>query len=170
MSSFTINNLWANTVTFDLDQFKSNLFISLIFTNDYKLCTGIGYDIEKILFRVLFTMNFWNCKKTLVDDLTDYSSTWTGYNAKYFEDCSSSSSAEIIIFEKEYAEAVEDAIFYGTVDATSIKYCRSLFGVSSSALDADNKVIENDTATLFKEMAYNMLFNWVTVQYPGSLE
>jgi len=103
VSSFTINNLWANTVTFDLDQFKSNLFISLIFTNDYKLCTGIGYDIEKILFRVLFTMNFWNCKKTLVDDLTDYSSTWTGYNAKYFEDCSSSNNAEIIIFEKEYA-------------------------------------------------------------------
>lgn len=81
VSSFTIANVWASDVTVDLDQFKANLFISTIFTNSRNLCLGIGYDIEKILFRVYFAMKFWNCKKTLIDDLTDYDSNFTGFNA-----------------------------------------------------------------------------------------
>jgi len=51
---------------------------------NFQLCPGMGVENETILLKVLWTMKFWNCSKTLVDDLADFSSTWTGYEAKYF--------------------------------------------------------------------------------------
>ena len=82
-----IQNYWVNNLAFDIDLFKSNLFISLIWNENLKLCPGIGWDSEKILLRILYDMKFWNCEKTVLNDLKDYSSTWTGYDAKYFENC-----------------------------------------------------------------------------------
>lgn len=153
-----------NTVTFDLDQFKANAFISLIFNENFEVCPGIGWEAERVLFRVLYTMKFWNCDKTLIDDLADYSTTWTGYDAKYFEDCTESNDEEIILFEKEYREALEDQMFYGTVDAKSVKFCRGLFGTSSLA--GPGASAEKDPAMLLAKLAYKTFFNWTVGAYP----
>jgi hypothetical protein len=85
ISKFHLQNIWSNSLTVDLDRFKTNYFISLIFNEDYGICPGFGFERQKVLLRVLWTMKFWNCQKTLIDDLADYSATWTGYDAKYFE-------------------------------------------------------------------------------------
>jgi len=73
-------------------------------------------------------MKFWNCSKTLIDDLADYSKTWTGYDAKYFEDCAQSNNVEVILYEKEMYEANEGKEWYGTVNAKSATYCIALLG------------------------------------------
>jgi len=166
ISSLLLQNIWVNNVTFDLDQFKANLFISLIFNSNLEVCPGIGWEAERLLFRVLYTMKFWNCSKTLIDDLADYSSTWTGVDAKYFEDCSESNDEEIIVYEKEYREALEDQIFYGTTTANSVKYCVGFFGSSSSV----GPGASTDPAYLLAKMAYKNFFNWMQVAYPESFE
>ena len=82
-----LQNYWLNKITFDIDKFKSNLFLSIIWNEKLKICPGIGYETEKILLRILYEMKFWNCDKTLLDDLKDWDSNWTNYDAKYFENC-----------------------------------------------------------------------------------
>ena len=119
VSNLRLLNLWINNVTFDLDQFTYNLFLSLIVNENFQLCPGMGVENETILLKVLWTMKFWNCSKTLVDDLADFSSTWTGYEAKYFQDCSQSNNAEVIFYEKELRESAQDGATRGTVYAKS---------------------------------------------------
>lgn len=158
-----------NKLTFDLDQFKANAFISLIFNDKLQVCPGIGWDFERVLFRVLYSMKFWNCNKTLIDDLADYSRTWTGYDAKYFEDCSESNDEEIILYEKEYREALEDQMIFGTVNAKSITFCYGLFGSSSSSAQSASTT-ENDPAILLAKMAYKTFFNWMARAHGGAFE
>ena len=86
-------------------------------------------------------MKFWNCSKTLINDLADFSSTWTGYGAKYFEDCSQSNNAEMKLITKELFEAKADQMFIGTVNATSMRHCWYPFnnrGTYSSGLDGES--------------------------------
>lgn len=106
-------------------------------------------------------MKFWNCSKTLVNDLADFSSTWTGYYAQYFEDCNQSNNAEIILMEKEYREAVEDKLYSGTTDAKSESHCVGFGGTTSSAS-------REDPASLVAKMAYKTFFNWAVQTYPDS--
>lgn len=96
-----------------------NGFVSLILNEEFDFCPGIGWDSEVILFKLVYAMKFWNCNKTLVNDLADFSSTWTGYEAKYFEECSQSNNAEIQLIEKTYRDAKSDQVIIGTVDAKS---------------------------------------------------
>lgn len=120
----------------------------------------MGWEADRLLFRVLYTMKFWNCSKTLIDDLADYSGTWTGFDAKYFEDCSESNDEEIILYEKEYREAVDDEIFRGTVSATSAKYC--IGGIGTSAAE------RQDPANIMSKMAFKTFFGWMQQMYPGA--
>jgi len=78
ISTLFLQNIWVNVFTFDLDQFKTNIFLSLIVNEDFGICPGMGYETERIIVRLLWTMKFWNCSKTLINDLADFSSTWTG--------------------------------------------------------------------------------------------
>lgn len=66
----------------------------------------------------------------------------------------------ISVYEKEYRAAVADEMIYGTISPTSVAYCSSLFGTSSSSLAATDSVAK-DTAMEFTKMAYNMMFNYL---------
>ena len=88
-------------------------------------------------------MKFWNCNKTLLSDLADFSSTWTGYSAKYFEDCSQSNNASVVLIDKSLRDAKTDQNWYGTTDAKSARYCINT--ISSTTYSAS----ESDPATLF---------------------
>lgn len=120
ISTLFIQNVWVNEITFDLDQFKANGFISFILNEEFDICPGLGWETEEIKFYLIYAMKFWNCSKTLVNDLADFSSTWTGYEAQYFEECSQSNNAEIELIEKTYKDAKTDRMFIGTVDAKSV--------------------------------------------------
>ena len=133
ISKLRLQNIWDNQITFDLDSFRVHAYFSLIWNENYEVCPGLGWEIERVLFKMLYAMKFWNCEKTLIDDLKDYSKTWTGYDAKYFETCEESNSVEVILYEKELYEANEGKEWYGTINAKSEKYCIPLLGSSSSA-------------------------------------
>ena len=163
ISTFFLQNLWVNVFSMDLKQFKLNTFISLIMNEDFGICPGIGFSREPVLLKFLWTMKFWNCQKTLVDDLADFSKTWTGYDAKYFEECSQSNNAEVTLFEKQYYDAKTDEIWLGTVDAKSVRHCITILPGSTTAA-------ASDPATLLTKMAYKTFFNWAVDTYPESFE
>ena len=73
--------MWVNVITFNIEQFKLNVFVSSILTDDFALCPGIGWETEIITMQLLWTMKFWNCSKTLLSNLADFSGQWTGYEA-----------------------------------------------------------------------------------------
>ena len=156
ISTLFIQNVWVNELTFDLDQFKTNLYISMILNEEFDVCPGLGWESEVVLFKLVYAMKFWNCSKTLVNDLADFSSTWTGYEAKYFEECSQSNNAEIELISKTYRDAKTDQTWIGTTDAKSVKYCYSAFGTPSY------KASRDDPAILLAKMAYKNFFNYVT--------
>lgn len=158
-----------NVLTLDIDQFKTNFFVSLIINENFGFCPGLGFETEKILMRILYTMKFWDCKKTIVNDLADFSSTWTGYEAKYFEDCSQSNNAEVILYEKEIIEEYSDEPWLGTTNAKSATYCLYLLGQPANAsLDKDGGMVKADAAYEFGRMAFKNFFNWATTAYPGA--
>lgn len=99
----------------------------------------------------------------MLNDLADFSTTWTGFYAQYFEDCNQSNNAEIILMDKEYFEAQEDIMFSGTVDAKSQTYCTYPFK-SSNVSAMSNGSIE------FAKLAYKTFFNWAVTAYPDSFE
>ena len=137
-----------NEITFSLDQFKTNVFLSLILNEEFDVCPGAGWESEVVLFKLLYAMKFWNCSKTLINDLADFSGTWTGYEAKYFEECSQSNNADIELIEKTYRDAKTDIVWIGTADAKSNMYCFSAFGTPSY------KASPNDPARLMAKTAY----------------
>lgn len=167
VSNLRLLNLWIANLTFDLDQFTWNAFLSLIVNENFELCPGFGVENETILLKVLWTMKFWNCSKTLVDDLADFSSTWTGYEAKYFQDCSQSNNAEVIFYEKEIKESSQDGASRGTVYAKSTTYCVALFGSNSGSLSNGTRM-EDEPANIVAKMAYKTFFNWAVDTYPAS--
>ena len=105
ISNLFIQNLFVNVLTVNIDQFKMNNFVSMILNENFEICPGVGWATETINLELLYTMKFWNCSKTLVDDLADFSKTWTGYEAKYFEECAQSNNVEVVLYEKELYEA-----------------------------------------------------------------
>ncbi len=170
ISTLFLQNIWVNVLTLDIDQFKANFFISLIINEDLAFCPGLGFETQKILMRILYTMKFWDCKKTIVNDLADFSSTWTGYEAKYFEDCSQSNNAEVILYEKELIKEYKDEPWIGTTNAKSVKYCTNGLFAGSNVYDNEGKMIQGkaDAAQDFARMAFKNFFNWATIAYPGA--
>lgn len=166
ISTLFLQNIWVNVLTFDVDQFKANFFTSLIINEDFGFCPGFGFETQKILLRILYTMKFWDCKKTIVSDLADFSSTWTGYEAKYFEDCSQSNNAEVIFYEKEIVSEYEEP-WAGTIDAKSAAYCIYLFGTANASYD-ENGMVKATPAQDFSRMAFKNFANWAVTTYPGS--
>ena len=115
-------------------------------------------------------MKFWNCSKILVDDLADFSRTWTGFDAKYFEECAQSNNAEVILYEKILNESNDPGVeWYGTFNAKSAKYCVNVFGTSSSSLAAGASP-ETDSTSIYHKMAYKTLANWAQIAYPDAFQ
>ena len=46
ISTLFLQNLWVNELTFDLDQFTTNIFLSLIWNENFELCFGTGWETE----------------------------------------------------------------------------------------------------------------------------
>ena len=108
----------------------------------------------------------------MIDDLADYSKTWTGYEAKYFEECAQSNNVEVNMYEKEYYAANTGIEWWGTVNPKSSTYCYKLWGTKTvyfeSGLPEANQV--EDSVNKVAKMAYKTFFNWVTSAYPEQFE
>lgn len=73
ISNLYLQNLWTNMITFDIDQFKQKLYVSLIVNENLGICLGFGYSTERIVLYITWAMSMWNCSKVVLNDLADYS-------------------------------------------------------------------------------------------------
>lgn len=130
VSKFTILNLYVNQLEADLTKFKTDVFFSLIFNSWFEVCPGMGWNIEKIFFKWIMSQSMWNCRKTIANDFIDYTTTWVGYDAKWFQDCNQSAAVDIKLWEKELYQARNDMMWYGTVYPKSVSFCYSFPGIN----------------------------------------
>lgn len=103
-SLFNIENFYFNEFVVELARFKANLFASVIVNANFYLCPGIGWSTEAIEFSLTMQQKLMDCYKTILKDLCEFSDTWTGYEAKWFEECDRSNNAQIILMEEEFVE------------------------------------------------------------------
>ena len=69
--------------------------------SDLKICFGLGYSLEDILFEVVMTQIFQDCTKTIIENFQNFPDNLFGEDAKLFEwdDCTSSDDEEIELYE-----------------------------------------------------------------------
>ena len=72
-----------------------------------------------------------DCYKTILEDLCDFSDSWTGYEAKIFEECDRSNNAQIILYDVDVYKETEDYVLAGTAVPWSSTFCVPLPGVST---------------------------------------
>ena len=128
---YVVTDLYLqNLISFEgicnLAQFASHVLVSVTITGDYKMCLGVGYDIEEIILELKSTFKFWDCAMTILDDLLDFSDTWTGRDAKYLDKCSQSETRTITFFDDSLRAADEKKLWWGTTNPTATMGCWTL--------------------------------------------
>jgi len=76
-----------------------NYFFSVIMNKRKEACFGLGWDSETIAVSMTLSYIFVNCVKKVFEKLCDLSATWKGQDAKWFDECDKSDTAEIDIWE-----------------------------------------------------------------------
>lgn len=116
---------------FYINKFKYILTLSLIFNQNFQICPAVGYSTERIKADWNMKLQIYNCSKALINDVFDWSNTWTGVWAKALDDCSFSSGNKFNIWQKDLVETTEnDVPFVGTFDPKSASLC---YGGTSAA-------------------------------------
>lgn len=93
--------------TVAMPKFKTNTFFSATFGTSGQICYGFGWGSEAVSLKVTMQYRFVNCYKKLLTDISDWSDTWTGKNAKWIDACVDSDDGTTITL-KEWA--LTDAI------------------------------------------------------------
>ena len=128
-SLLNVENLYYNEMQADLSRFKTSIFFSAIVNANFYICPGLGWNTDLIEFKWSMQQKLMDCYKTILKDLCDFSDSWTGYEAKWFEECDRSDNAQIVLYEHEIYEETEDYMFYGTAEPWSAVYCKPMPGV-----------------------------------------
>ena len=110
-----------------------NYFFSVIINSDYKACFGLGWDTETISIALTLSYIFINCVKKVFEKLCDLSENWRGAEAKWFDECENSDTAELDLWEYDIQSGEENQILLGTVDPKSAIHCNGVFGISSES-------------------------------------
>jgi len=71
----------------NLKKFKMGLFLSMIINSAFSVCGGIGMQEDAVDFALSTSVKLSDCYKKIVKDLCDFSSTWTGFEAKIIDEC-----------------------------------------------------------------------------------
>jgi hypothetical protein len=92
--TFLIDKFTQIMLTFLMEPFKYQINLSVIFadsptdaTAPFKVCGGVGYESERIYSEWDMSLQFYNCHKAIIDDILDWSDTWTGVNAQALDEC-----------------------------------------------------------------------------------
>ena len=51
------------------------------------MCLGMGWGTDSINLKLTTTYSLVDCYKTLLNDVSDWSDTWTGINALWIDSC-----------------------------------------------------------------------------------
>ena len=88
------------------------------------------YAVWKIMIQI------YNCTKSIVEDIFDWSATWSGYEATILEDCDYNSGNYITMWDNTFAE---DTIEPQRISGTFVANSALCFGSSSaSGINAEN--------------------------------
>ena len=85
-----------------------NYFLSLIITDKKKYCLGLGWENDEVVFEITSTTYMRDCYKKLIDSPCDRSTTFSGYEAKYIDECDDSQTVIATVKEWVLYEARED--------------------------------------------------------------
>ena len=96
------------------------------------MCGGFGYEVDRVDFDVTMSFKFMQCYKHILKDLCDFSTTWTGRDAKVFDDCNQSTDAQIGVTKFKLIDEAKDWVFFGTSSPTSKAYCYPLPGIGKN--------------------------------------
>ncbi len=153
-SQFSISTIVLNTITAHVPKFKSDFFLNLIVNANYQVCPGLGYEIEEVAAVLSTSLKFNDCYKVVLTDLCDFSSSWSGYNAKWIDECDLSNDSLIEIFDYTLIDTYQDFPSLGTVTATSKSYCYNLPLLS-------NIPNQQDPFTDLAKIMYSRVFSYI---------
>lgn len=122
-SVYDVGRLIYNELNISIPRFQADAFFSLIITTDGKYCPGVGFDVDEILLQINSFTVLQDCYKKMIDNFCDKSSSWTGINAKYFDECDDSSAVQLTLFEKLLSDYLDDYVVWRTALPYSASYC-----------------------------------------------
>ena len=155
-----MDNLIFTQFIVALDQFKMNYFFSMIINSETQACFGMGWDSETISIALTLSYIFINCVKKVFEKLCDMSLQWRGAEAKWFDECENSDSAEIDIWEYDIMNGEENQITLGTVDPKSAIHCKGLFGIGDS-----NPVVAEYAKAFYSSIAQYLMTNYADLLF-----
>lgn len=126
----------------------------MIINGKYQYCGGYGWESTEVDVNLSMAHAMQNCYKTLIDIIFDWSNTWLGENAKWLDNCQTSSSVTIKIRQWVPVMYRQDIVSGGTLSPTSVAYCKPLplIGKTSSTGDTPTQ--------MFVKRAYDVVGNY----------
>ena len=177
---FNIERLLYWEMTGDIPKFNFNVWGSVIVNAEGSVCPGFGYANDLIEFIWTTSFKFTDCYKNILVDLCDFSSTWTGYDAKILDECDLSNDSTIKLVHLHLFDAHTDYTLFGTAYPTSLKYCWPLPGVGfkpACQVGTNNVLLGTLCGTPsspyaglvenFAKMAYGNLGTYIWDNYSG---
>jgi hypothetical protein len=119
-SKLDLDRLWYWELVFDMEQFKALIFLQALFVwpkvtdangdgtigvfetasgDEGGMCGSVGWKTEEIGFEVKTKMKFQDCYKYIIDDVFDWSDTWTGEDARWVDECKTSDDIDVDAYE-----------------------------------------------------------------------
>jgi hypothetical protein len=135
---------------FAFTQFKASVFVQIIVWEGLIFCPNAGYYIKDIVFQTIFQQMLDDCYKTLIDNMEDLSTLWTGW---IMDNCEYGDDADVTFFEWEpLPTSVADEYQYW-IESTGTNY------ESSTCLDLGQYVglSENPLAMNLADIAFNTM-------------
>lgn len=165
-STFLIQKMIDWNFIANLKKFKLAVFFSIIVNDEFSICPGIGIEQEKVDFKTSTTVRLTDCYKKMIKDICDFSSTWTGFEAKIFDECVQSNETPVDLNKWEVLKKKEDEIFAGTVNPSSAKYCNPLPGIGSKVVTpstaGDGSIAQGGLVDTFSRMFYRNIGEYMT--------
>ena len=154
-SVFDIASIVYNELSFEIPRFQLDLFFSMIVTMNAEYCLGIGWNNDEVMVEITSQTELKDCYKKLIDNLCNPSSSWTGTNAKYIDQCDSSTSVFVNLYEYIWYLANDDQILVNTAVPYSKTFCKPIPLISGANAAGHQTFSSHVTQT-----AYQHLFSY----------
>ena len=79
--------------------------MSLILTDRRKYCLGLGWENDEVEIDITSTTTMFDCYKKVIENLCDRSSTFSGRDAKWLDECDSSQYVTAGVYTKQLYES-----------------------------------------------------------------
>ena len=103
-----------------------------------------------------------DCAKTLLKDLCDFTESWSGYNAKYLENCGYAQNAEIKLYKYTLFKKNENKLLLGTANPKSVTHCLPVFVTPKATTTPTTPVVASsgEMFAMLGQTVFNNLFDY----------